>query len=494
MSKGFNLADVLSGVSTMDTGSNAGQKQIEYIEEDRIFCDERNFYALDGIEELAANIELVGLQQPILVRRDPDSESGYVIVSGHRRMTAIRTILKPENPKQWERIPCIVDGSCESAAMQELRLIYANASTREKSSSDKAKEVERVQALLYQLKEEGVAFPGRMRDHVAEACNVSRTRIARLNVITTHLIPGIKKFWENGTVSESVAYMLAQMPEDDQNLMLDQVKKDGRLYQSTLDVWKRRLDSVSKFKSKSCSECDHIEVLRRRVVKSDQYSYVDCAGVKCCSECRKLASCKDACPKLAERVKQLKLDAKELKLQEQAEREERERPKVQRIMTLWNRFGEARARADKSVEECFHALDRYYSDSSEEEVVQRECLEGKFHAETKLPYGYCCYLGDVERYVKIADLLDVSIDYLLCRTDNPQGFCQQPEGQLAICGWMPGGTYPRESGDVAAVFDAGAGVILKKICYYADGQFFFKKSGAVINAKCVKWLQLPQDE
>ena len=44
------------------------REQIEYIDIDRIDDDPRNFYELSGLDELAANIELLGLQQPIRVR------------------------------------------------------------------------------------------------------------------------------------------------------------------------------------------------------------------------------------------------------------------------------------------------------------------------------------------------------------------------------------------------------------------------------------------
>ena len=45
-----------------------GTERIEYIPLDALVGDERNFYALSDIDALAANIELIGLQQPIRVR------------------------------------------------------------------------------------------------------------------------------------------------------------------------------------------------------------------------------------------------------------------------------------------------------------------------------------------------------------------------------------------------------------------------------------------
>ena len=52
----FDITSVLKGVS----GPDAGKEQIEYIPVDQIDPDPNNFYSLDGLDELAGNIELIG--------------------------------------------------------------------------------------------------------------------------------------------------------------------------------------------------------------------------------------------------------------------------------------------------------------------------------------------------------------------------------------------------------------------------------------------------
>ena len=79
---------LMENVSKLDTGN---REQIEYIDIDLIDDDPRNFYELTGLDELAANIELCGLQQPIRVRNG--SGDHVVIVSGHRRKAAIRKLV-----------------------------------------------------------------------------------------------------------------------------------------------------------------------------------------------------------------------------------------------------------------------------------------------------------------------------------------------------------------------------------------------------------------
>ena len=180
----FDITSVLKGVSGPDTDRD----QIEYIDLDLLDPDPNNFYLLDGLDELAGNIELIGLQQPLRVRPS-DTRGRYVIVSGHRRKAACMMIRDGGSDMFDNGVPCIIDRGEESDALRELRLIYANSATRVMSSAEISKQAERVETLLYQLKEEGIDFPGRMRDHVAEACKVSKTKLARLHAIRNKLDP-----------------------------------------------------------------------------------------------------------------------------------------------------------------------------------------------------------------------------------------------------------------------------------------------------------------
>ena len=205
--KAFNLGDYLQGseMSKSDT-----DEQIRYIPLDRIVPDPANFYSLDGIEDLAGNIELIGLQQPLRVR--PDG-ADYMIVSGHRRRAACQ-LIRDGGSDMFERgVPCIVEYGEATPAMRELRMIYANSSTRVLSAAELAKQAERVTELLYQLKEQGVEFPGRMREHVAAACRVSETKIARLTAIRKNLVDAYRLAFDAGRLPETHAYRISQEPK-----------------------------------------------------------------------------------------------------------------------------------------------------------------------------------------------------------------------------------------------------------------------------------------
>ena len=203
----FDILDVLGTVSKSDPG----QEQIVYIALDKLDGDPSNFYTLEGIEELADNISLIGLQQPLRIR--PGKDGHFIVVSGHRRRAACLLISHgdTENAHMFDKgVPCIIDNDECSPAMRELRMIYANSSTRVMTPAEVSKQAERTEAILYQLSEEGVEFKGRMRDHVAKACAVSKSKIARLHAIRNNLVPGLLEEFDAGNLNESVAYRMSQ--------------------------------------------------------------------------------------------------------------------------------------------------------------------------------------------------------------------------------------------------------------------------------------------
>ena len=89
-------------VAKLDTSREA----IEYISLDKLEADPGNFYRLTGLEDLAANIELCGLQQPVRVR--PTEGGRYMIVSGHRRRAALALLAKAERVCLCEELAAVV--------------------------------------------------------------------------------------------------------------------------------------------------------------------------------------------------------------------------------------------------------------------------------------------------------------------------------------------------------------------------------------------------
>lgn len=227
----FDITKALADISRKPDG----QRQIQYIPLHLIDTNPKNNYSTNGIESLAANIQMFGLLDPLIVKETPDRR--YMLISGHRRRLALRMNAEAaENypDSMHEPVPCIVEPEDaplpgikdpEKAAaarplVEELKLIYANADTRVMSSADTAQQVRKTRELLLALQDLGYKFPGKMRDHVAAAAKVSATRVARLDVIDKGLKePALRKAWKDGTLGETSAYEIARRPKDVQKLV-----------------------------------------------------------------------------------------------------------------------------------------------------------------------------------------------------------------------------------------------------------------------------------
>lgn len=408
----FNLADVLADVSSPDTG----REQIQYIPLGQIDSDEHNFYQLSGVEDLAANIATVGLQQPIRVRANPDNPQRYLTVSGHRRRAALE-LLQADDPEKWTEVPCIVESDAVSPALQQLRLIYANANTRVMTSAEIGEQAAQVEKLLYQLKEEGYEFPGRMRDHVAEAVGASKTKLARLKVIRDNLIAEWMPLYKNNKIGETVAYALAGAPAEWQLIIHTAWgDKANRLYESAVKEFVARFAKIDKFHCARCSgDCLNKQ---SKMIHASRNPYGDpCTG--CCLACYNLRNCSSCCS-YALPEKQKMREAEKLANTEARQREaERIAPKLERIRGIYKRIGQARAAAGVSAAQFLEAVGGSYSAGAVLSQEQSEQNPEKISNEHAAIFGWRVYENDVSVLIKAADLLNVSLDWLLGREGYP---------------------------------------------------------------------------
>lgn len=443
----FDLGELLKDVSN----SGTGREQIEYIRLDLIEEDPNNFYQLSGIEELAANIELCGLQQPVRVRAIPGSDR-YRIVSGHRRRKAVEALAQ-DDPERWGEIPCIIEADDASPALQQLRLIYANANTRTMTSAEVSEQAVQVEKLLYQLKEDGYEFPGRMRDHVAQAVGASKSKLARLKVIRDNLAAVWQPSWKSGDLSESVAYELAKMKKPYQTLLFDERDRANKqvrfLGAESVKTFAGRVSAIEKQACRAFGgDCSNFECKMRKVAVSEYYHCTNC-DKKCCKDCPDLTSCKNACAKLRDVIAAKKADKKELARQAKLATERANAPAVAKISALWQRFGLLREMAYKDIDAVKKALGLYYFPYDEEKIMKLECGEAKISPETKLPFGYSCYLSEIARLIALADLFGCSLDYMFCRTDVKEMAQEMavPESDSdsaagPACVWYPASVTP----------------------------------------------------
>ena len=478
----FDLGKFLADAGVApDSGS---REQITYLRRENLDSDPNNFYQLSGIKELADNIALCRLQQPIRVRENPGNPGHYTIVSGHRRSAALAELAK-EDPERWAEVPCIIEQDPASPALQQLRLIYANSNTRAMTSAELGEQAAQVEKLLYQLKEEGYDFPGRMRDHVAEAVNASRTKLARLKVIRENLAACWKPYYADNTIAEDTAYALAHLPEEDQKIILDAQKAADRnlkfVYASDVKSYMERFAKIDKLKCKDCQsgKCDHACAKKQHAAKQSGYYYSYCSG--CCAQCPDLASCKDACPLLDEKIKTLKAEKKEARRQEKAAEEAKDRPAIEYIQGVYERIGKARQACGATVQDLYKAQKVLYAESDDAKQAAMERGTAKISAMTTLPFGYTFRESDARKLIAVADLLHCSIDYLLGRE----------EAVSHSDTWRTGN--PDTPGDYIAMLNFGHAP--KPYILNWDGERWIycamdvQKSGGVV----LNWIAKPED-
>ena len=398
--------------------------QIVYIDVGDLEPDPRNFYSLSDIEGLMDNIALFGVQQPLRVRADPMDPDKWIIVSGHRRREAVRRLAE-DGREDLREVPCIIEAQAGSEALQELRLIYANSDTRKLTGAEISSQAERVEALLYQLKEEGFDFPGRMRDHVAEACKVSKSKLSRLKVIREGLNAEWLTLWEEGKIPEETAYQLARLSDEGQGYALITAKKKSRLeyfYASTAENVGKGLKELDETRPK-CPQsrpkrpCPHLDEMKRKTAEEDLWYMNPCAGT-CCIDCRRIDDCKNLCPLAEPEKARRKKERKEAIAQRKKEEAQREAPLIEIRETLWDRFARARQEAGKSVEECLSAMGRYMIAHGAEDFEKAEADQKARKDVNESPFGYKLSPANVRDICAVADLLGVSLDYLLGRTDK----------------------------------------------------------------------------
>lgn len=495
--KGFDLAAALSSVSSLDTGD---RPQLEYIDIDFIDPDPKN-RKVDGIPELAQNIALIGLQQPLAVRPNPEADGRYIAVSGHRRRLAIKQLVD-EGEDRFRMVPCLVAPPGMSDAMIRLMLLSGNLVTQGLTPAEMAEATKELEDAIYALKKEGKEFPGKVRDYVAKACGIAGNRVTRLKKIRENLIEELQAAWESGDLKESPAYAFAQQTPDVQRYIAQMMSRDSGAnyrywHEGSVTYWAGKVTKElgpRKGPKGTCESCDHRPDRFLRMLGSHLYDD-HCQNGTCCHDCPNLGTCKYACPHLSGEVAKAQQAAKIKQAKEKEQKDKQNEDILAPKIRLWKRFGEARAAAGLTFEE--------YAKKADVRAFRREKKVADFEQGKKLTpsSGGLPYAGGdgvdewrIQPLIKAADALGCSIDYLLCRTDEPGGMAVP-----AVAGeplqYIPGQRHPARDGQLAVAKFNAAGLTrpMKSIvCWKKQGWCFL--NGAAIDAECVGWLPLPDDE
>ena len=195
-------------------------------------------YNVSGVEALADDIKLNGLLQFPLVRYMPGGK--YMIISGHRRVAAIRLLAK-EDPEQWKMIPVILDPDKDDTSAH-IKLISANAVNRELSQGEIMKQTLKMYSLLTEQKKKE-NLPGRVRDMVAKKLNMSAGAVGEYMTIEQNLISYLKQYFLKGELSKAVAVELSKLTTDDQMDWLDRIIAGEKVTADGVRQYRQQLEA-----------------------------------------------------------------------------------------------------------------------------------------------------------------------------------------------------------------------------------------------------------
>lgn len=207
--------------------SNANQDGITQIDVHDLVRNERNFYGIRDVEELASMIAASGVVEPLIVT--PTGDGKYRIVAGERRASA--TLLRLQRGDLIDpKVPCMVktftgSGSLDESDMEMLCLIVSNRGQRQtRTAMEKLKEIEELEPIVKKIyKDENMQ--GSFRKFFADKLSISDAQLQRLKKLV-HLAPEGQKALEIGILSDTAAMELANYTEEEQAAYLQALFED----------------------------------------------------------------------------------------------------------------------------------------------------------------------------------------------------------------------------------------------------------------------------
>jgi ParB family chromosome partitioning protein len=485
--KPFSIADYVQPDDVSNLDHPAESAKVIEIPIDDICCNDKNFYDTSNIDELVKSIALNGLLEPVIVKPDvcsPQFRNGkqfYRLISGHRRFLSFKR-LNEEEPEKWATIPAIVREP-KNEIVEELMLIEANRATRVLSSADTLKQAERYKALLVELKEQGVEIPGRLRDVVAEAMNISASRLARLEVIKKGLCPELMTDFEAGRLNESSAYATAQRLPQSKQLMFKRMLQDNN---SDMTEWKAKgaADICEKCEKLKCKHdgkpCGHVDERLKLYAKQ---SHISCSYTsQCCESCSSLSTCVASCVRAEAKKKALRAD-KKAKNKEEKDLIQAEKDKSLHLAdVMWMREAWSRKKASVEASEIANILKAdYFMYMDAEKLATCE-------AENQVEDRNYRLMAKLPAYMlrELAKTLGCSTDYLLGLTDDMHGSACAPTTV-----WRPASERPPENARVIA--KAGRDGHIRALRYKNAKYVFDADETVEYGFEVEMWIPYPEE-
>ena len=198
----------------------------------KMYRNTMNFYGLNEIEGLAADIYMFGLKQNLEVIFDPCERGEYRIISGERRWMALKHLVS-KGHKQFEFATCKI-ANPQNEDEEQIEIIVAN-SYREKTEAELVEEEKRLKESLEKLRAAGKTVrgydlsSGKLRTVIAAMLKKTETKIAQIESINNNLIPEFREEFKRERMTFSADYELSGLTSDEQREALGKYIESGEL-------------------------------------------------------------------------------------------------------------------------------------------------------------------------------------------------------------------------------------------------------------------------
>lgn len=181
---------------------------------------------LEEFEELKRDIKENGIAQPLLVRPHEKLPLEYIVVSGHRRLKALKEL--------GEKAPCLVRNveNKEDYLRAKISLIATNQLVRKRTPGEIAREVKLLKDYIEELRGIEPSYKGiQTRDLIARENNMSSRQVQRYLTIDRNLNDNEKEQFYQGDLTMDEALDLAKKKKEEKKKMRETIFKNEKIHE-----------------------------------------------------------------------------------------------------------------------------------------------------------------------------------------------------------------------------------------------------------------------
>ena len=256
-----SISDMLLNEESQEATKN--NFKIVHIDIDEIQPNERNKnISMPGIEDLADNIGIVGLEQNLVVA--PKKDGKYALLTGHRRLAALQLLVNDRGRDDLRLVPCVIydpnkfQYTLSDESREALIWVSSNVMTRKPTTQDLFQFTKTLNEVYDELRKKNPkAILGTKKEFIAKELSISESQVQILNSINSHLCSSALEAFLSGELNLVVARDLAKLSDRDQKEFLQEFDDYSKI--SGLDI-QRFKENIKAAKKAAKPEIDSYQV------------------------------------------------------------------------------------------------------------------------------------------------------------------------------------------------------------------------------------------